>query len=120
MTFTAIWLPDGDRGRHHVALALGDVTTISAVFPAAVPADCPHFVAGYEAWIDAAEHTGLDPQRDITESTFDYTTVSEDADEDTTCAALLVLGTWYLLIRDSDTVRAVHATPAGPGRFARP
>ena len=91
-----------------------DVTTITAIIPAVLPnhlADSSCYVIGYELWMEAAQLVGEGVAWSVTRSTFDVSTVEVDADSEdpNVCAAIMVYGTWYVIVRDGDTIRAARS-----------
>lgn len=91
-----------------------DVTAITATFPTTLPehladmAGQAAYVIGYQVWMEAAEAAGEGTTWTITDSTFEVgeTPVEADEADNNVCAAILVNGTWYVIERDGDTVRA--------------
>ncbi|EWM19712.1 hypothetical protein [Kutzneria sp. 744] len=98
----------GESKGHRVAPV--DVTAITAAVPALLPEELTgvsNYEIGYTLWMQAAARAGEGAAWEVTESTFDVSTVPVDADnDDDVCAAVLVDGTWYVIERHADTVRA--------------
>lgn len=99
----------GESKGHRVAPA--DLTAITAAVPAILPEELTgvsNYEIGYTLWMQAAARAGEGTAWEVTESTFDVSTVPVNADDtdDDVCAAILVNGTWYVIERHTDTVRA--------------
>jgi hypothetical protein len=87
-----------------------DPTTLSVPLPPApLSTATPWFADAYTAWTSAAEEHGLH----IGWSSFDYSVLDATAEDDTTCAAVAIGESWYLLRCREATVVAV-AVPAPP------
>lgn len=93
-----------------------DPTTLTVAFSASADdADgdgdgLPWFAHAYSAWVAGAEARGWT----IEWSSHDYTLVDPDADETSTCAAVVIGGRCFLLTRVESTIVAARSLAPPP------